>query len=338
MTGTAAPWMIDRATYPETTPREQLRFLLSYAILAPSTHNTQPWQFTVLDDRIELWADTSRLLPRIDPERRQLHMSCGAALMNLRIAMRCHGNLDEVAYLPDEARPDLLAVLKRGDDAEPSARDLELFDAIPRRRTNRDPFRDTPIGQNLADEIMGEAASEQAWMVRLHPFQKLDVADAIAKADHRQYADQSYRDELAEWLVPRGSMRHDGVPMAKRDVATTLPLLAPLAVRLLDRGDTVAAHEAALTVQAPMIAVLGTELDDPLAWLWAGEALEAVFLHATGDGVAMSFLNQVVEDPELRRAVATATNHDGFPQLVLRFGYGPEQTPTPRRSIREMMR
>jgi hypothetical protein len=39
--------------------RERLTFLCRYAILAPSTMNTQPWTFRVKNDEVELRADLS---------------------------------------------------------------------------------------------------------------------------------------------------------------------------------------------------------------------------------------------------------------------------------------
>ena len=337
LTETSSVWAIDAANYPVTDSLEQLRFLVGYAILAPSTHNTQPWRFVVTGDRIDLWSDPSRSLPQIDPDQRQLFMSCGAALMNLRLAIRRFGHSERVLYLPDARHPDLIASVSPDEAARPAPRDRALFDAIVRRRTNRDPFLDRPIGQDLANEIMKEAADQQAWMVRLESHDKLTVAYAIAEADRRRFADATYRDELSHWLVPRGSDRRDGIPMVKKDVATALPLVAPIAVRHLDRGGVIASHEAALTTHAPMLAVLGTELDEPLAWLWAGQALEAVFLRATSHDVAMSFLNQVVEDAEMRDVIADASNHSGVPQLVLRFGYGPPQLATPRRPLADVL-
>ncbi len=55
---------------------------------APSVHNTQPWRFAIHDSAIDLLADTSRLLPSIDPDGRELMISCGAALFGLRLGMR----------------------------------------------------------------------------------------------------------------------------------------------------------------------------------------------------------------------------------------------------------
>jgi len=130
MTEASSELATDEASYPATGPLDQLRFLVGYAILAPSSHNTQPWRFVVAADRIELWFDPSRSLPAIDPEQRQLFMSCGAALMNLRLAIRRFGHTERVRHLPDPGHPDLIASVSRGEAAPPAARDVALFEAI----------------------------------------------------------------------------------------------------------------------------------------------------------------------------------------------------------------
>ena len=55
------PWQVSEHDFPRGgTEQEQLLFLLNYAILAPSSHNTQPWLFRVADDGIEIYADRRR--------------------------------------------------------------------------------------------------------------------------------------------------------------------------------------------------------------------------------------------------------------------------------------
>src|SRR5512134_2492700 len=65
---------------------ERLRFLLQWAVLAPSRHNTQPWAFEIEGDELRVYSDASRSLPVADPDGRQLVMSCGAVIVNLRLA------------------------------------------------------------------------------------------------------------------------------------------------------------------------------------------------------------------------------------------------------------
>ena len=72
-------------------PEDQLRFLLRYAILAPSSHNTQPWLFDVRDSEFELWVDMSRALPHSDPTGREMYLSLGCCLGNFLLAAESFG-------------------------------------------------------------------------------------------------------------------------------------------------------------------------------------------------------------------------------------------------------
>ncbi len=83
---------------------ERLRFFLQWAVLAPSRHNTQPWLFEIEGDELLLFADASRALPVADPDGRQLLMSCGAALVNLRLAAAHFGHATSVELIPGHRR------------------------------------------------------------------------------------------------------------------------------------------------------------------------------------------------------------------------------------------
>src|SRR3712207_6590073 len=83
------PWNVSEEDFSESgQAEEKLRYLLNYAVLAPSGHNTQPWLFNVSGRAVELHADRTRGLPVVDPEDRALVISCGAALFFLRVAIR----------------------------------------------------------------------------------------------------------------------------------------------------------------------------------------------------------------------------------------------------------
>src|SRR5579859_2941987 len=87
--------------------------VIRIAQMAPSVYNTQPWVFWIrADDRMELRANVSgwpqsellgpdRRLLVADPLSRELAISCGAALFNLRLAFRVMGHDVAVWLLPD---------------------------------------------------------------------------------------------------------------------------------------------------------------------------------------------------------------------------------------------
>src|SRR2546429_9934478 len=116
---------------------EQVHSVLEAAIAAPSLHNTQPWRFRCTPDAIELYADTTRTLPAADPDNQELVLACGAALLNLRLAVRAAGSYPDTRLCPDPRRPELLATVRPQGPLRPTPTDRELVAAIPRPRTNR---------------------------------------------------------------------------------------------------------------------------------------------------------------------------------------------------------
>src|SRR5512140_1059344 len=144
-----ATYDIEEAEFPRTGLLEdQFRFLLRYVILAPSTHNTQPWRFALSADGIEIYADYTRRLPVADSANRELLMSVGAAIMNLRVAAAHFGFACRVDYNinGDSERPIAVASLVPGGPPDAKSEHLaSLFGAIPRRHTNRNPFLVTRI-------------------------------------------------------------------------------------------------------------------------------------------------------------------------------------------------
>ncbi len=317
---------------------DRLRWLLRYAIMAPSTHNTQPWRFRVrAHGVVEVHGDAGRTLGVIDKQRRQLVMSVGAALYNLRVALARYGHVACVDPFPDQRQPDLIARVDLGATAAPSRLDHDLFDAIPRRRTNRQPFKPLPVAARIFDELARVAREEGATLTRLHPRAKAPLAEVITLADRTQFADAAFRKELARWLVPSGSRRLDGIPFVKKEYGSSLPF-GPMMVRSFDIGGRVAASERQLATGSPVLVVLSTAGDTREDWLAAGQAMEAVLLRAVCFGLSASFLNQPLEIAAIRPRVAELAGDGGKPQLVLRMGYGPRvEKATPRRPLAEVL-
>jgi hypothetical protein len=263
-------------------------------------------------------------------------MSCGAALYNLRVSLRAAGRRAVVALFPDHARPELLATVEVGTVRVPTDDDRALAAAIPVRRTQRRAFATRPIAAAISDDFSAAAAREGAWLVRLVPPQKRALADLVADADQRQLGARKYRRELSRWLVPAWRARRDGIPLERKEYGSASPLAATALLRP-SLGRRFGAIERSRIVGAPAVVVIGTERDDPAAWLACGQALEAVLLAATARGLAASFLNQVLELGDLRERVRVLARPGGHPHMILRLGHGAYEAPVPRRPLGEVL-
>jgi hypothetical protein len=70
----------------------------------------------------------------------------------------------------------------------------------------------------------------------------------------------------------------------------------------------------------------------------AGEALQRVLLTATVEGLAVSFLSQLVEVSDVRAGVQDLVASIRPPQVVLRIGHGWPTVRTPRRPVADLLR
>lgn len=309
-----------------------LRECLTAAAAAPSIHNTQPWLFGVRPGTVDVYADRRRLLPVIDPHGRELLVSVGAAIFNLRVALLAHGRVPIQRLWPDLRRPDLVARVTIGPHTTvpPTAR--LLAQAIPHRHTNRRPFSDVPVASDVLAELADAAAAEGATLVVAGSEVRRAVLGLVRAAENRWRHDPAYWCELATWTADRPG-RRDGIPPAAFGPWSAMEL-----VPLRDFGLTqpFRGRHATGFEQSPTIVLLYTAADTRDQWVRAGEALQRVLLTATVRGLAATPMTQPLEIPELRDLLTDAAGGQ-VAQVILRLGYGLPATPTPRRCVDELL-
>jgi nitroreductase len=319
-------------------PADLLRFLLGWAVLAPSRHNAQPWTFEIEGDEARVYADPWRALPALDPRDRELEMACGAALLNLRIAAAHFGWATSHEIVAGGRRDGMLARLRLEERRPPTEDDEELFRAIPRRRTCRLPLegREPPAG--LVARLARDAAAEGGVLRAVEEAERAAVAELVAEGDRRQWADGRVRAEHARWTRTGGSSRRDGMPAWSLGLSDAAAFLQPIWLRVTDPGAVEAERDRRRVAGARVLLCLASGGEHPADHVAAGQALQRVLLRAAGAGLAACYLSSPVEVPDLARRLRDALGMRGYPQVLFRIGYGGTLRPTPRRPVDEVVR
>jgi hypothetical protein len=134
---------------------------------APSVHNTQPWAIEIGPDSVELYERSEVALPRHDLSGRDRVISCGAAVVNLELAIRALGRNATVSLFPDATRPDLVAKVRIPGRKDPTRVEEEQYSAIFRRRSYRAPFSLQPAHASTLRSLAHATATPGTGRCRL---------------------------------------------------------------------------------------------------------------------------------------------------------------------------
>jgi nitroreductase len=301
---------------------------LRAAVAAPSIHNTQPWRFRPFADGVDVFADHTRRLGVVDPTGREVLISVGAALFNLRIAVLSHGRTPLTRLMRDSTQSDHVATVRFGRPVHVSETVHRLALAIPHRRTNRRPFSNTSIPKEVLAELVDATAVEGGRLAVADPGTREAVLSLVRLAERRERDEPAYWSELADWTGGWRD-RRDGVPPEAYGPWSAMETVPIRDFGLIEPGRRrrVATFEA-----EPTIAVLYSTGDTPRQWVVAGQALERVLLTATVRGVATTLMTQPLEIPRFRELLCDSAA-GLVPQAIVRFGYGPPSASTPRRPL-----
>lgn len=333
-------WTVREQDFPRNgSAADKLAFCVRYAVLAPSTYNTQPWHFKVQGNTISVYADRRYALPVIDPDDRALMMTCAGALYALRLAVRHFGYAETTEFLPDPNDENLIARVKLGDALEgKNDPDSEaLFKAIPKRHTNRGAFAEKDVPEEHLHALQSAASTENAWLHICTPAERRIITRMVAEADHIQSGDKHFRRELAVWTDPRRALDGDGMAYMGLKYTDVVSSLSPSVARRFETGNRAPANDQDLEQNAPVIAVLGAKSGGLAERLYAGQAMMRVLLQAEALGLSASPMNQPCEVPALRLMLHDELEHQGRAQMIFRFGYGGKPVFSPRRDLSKVL-
>lgn len=308
--------------------------LVRYATLAANGHNTQPWRFRIGDGVIDISPDFSRATPIVDPDDHHLFVSLGCASENLAIAAAATGHPGQIQADGDGK---IRFVYSKGP-ARPDA----LFGAIPRRQSTRADYDGRPVSRADIETIRKAAAGPGVRLVLLSERARINqVRDLVVAGNDAQMRDPAFLAELKHWLRfnPRRAIETgDGLFSACTGNPVMPASLGRLAFDLFFTAEAENNRYARQIASSAGIAVFLAEREDKARWIAVGRACQRFALAATALGLKHAFVNQPVEVARLRPELATLVGEAGRrPDIVMRFGYGPDLPFSPRRPVEEVL-
>lgn len=312
-------WLVSENNFPENGDMaDKLKFLLRYAILAPSSHNVQPWKFKIDGNKADFYVDFSKSLKIANPDNRELFISTGCAIANFVIAAKHFGFNPKITY---SGEGDLAASVL----LEPSQKQKNgLFEQITKRHTDRDPYFDKTIPQNDMENL--QKCCEGAVVLTLAADKQIksEIAELVRTGDITQFNDKAYRDELSFW-IRKGILGNTGL----------IAWLISLIMSDFNIGSTIGAGEKKSIETSSAFAILSSDKNERVSWIKTGEVFEKIALTATGLGMCLQPMNQgSIQVPAHREKLKSLLNITGIPNFAFRIGYAEIQNKhTPRHEL-----
>ena len=171
-------------------------------------------------------------------------------------------------------------------------------------------------------------------MTILSSAQESRLRTLLAQAHRQQLADPEWVVEFQAWTA-RPELADDGVPVRAAGLAPGSHDLWTLR----DFGEG-AGRQAGIGndfEQQPLVAVLATHTDSAYDQVQAGTATERMLLAATTQGLAASFMSQVIEVDDARLELKRLLGGSLHPQAVFRIGYGSPVPSSGRRDVSDLV-
>jgi nitroreductase len=296
--------------------------LLYLASLAPSAHNSQPWEIRVASpDRWYVALAPSRRLPVVDPADREAKLSVGAFVENLKQAGDYYGRPVELAAIGDETEQGLAVLFVGSSDAR--AVDLN---ALRRRRTLHAAFAPRRLRRGHVDELLRGVGDARYFPPGSPEARWLD--EATYEANRAQTERQPAMEELARWIAWSDSEARDrrlGLTPASMEIDG---LAGWWTRHFYDPDDVVTERFRQRTLARVRDKLAGSggwiavwsEDGSSEALLDAGRRCERLWLRARVLDVGVHPMSQALEEPPWREDIANLLD-TGPVQFLLRVGY-----------------
>jgi len=317
---------------------EKIKFLLEFAIRAPSTHNSQPWLFKLGDSSCDIYLNPEKRLPKADPTERDIFISLGCCIENLIIVSGYYGVLKQVKFYNKNSKNLVAKIVFDFLSPRKEIKSLKgLVTAITYRSNSRGLFNSKKIESRIINRIKKILGG---FDLKIHCIDDREtivkLAGYTAKGLLMAHSDKEFRKEMADWIIGNNSSRLEGIPTYSMKVPNIISPIFPLLIKQINLGKILSRLNFKSIASAPLVCVITAKKNSSRNWLKVGQLAESVMLELNKNNIKTSIYLASVEMDGLYRKVMNVLGTTYKPQFVFCAGYMDEKfKPTPRIPLEE---
>lgn len=289
------------------TNHEKIKLMLQYGTLAPSTHNTQPWQFEIKQNGLKVYIDFDKAIPIADPTMRDMYISIGALIKNVELAAHEFGVQVIIKYPKVLKKRELVAEMTFEDlEKARTPTNSALLQGILKRQNYRGFFKEE-FDHTMLQEIVRDVITRHT---EINPTITTDeekieaLAQLTVRGLRMGYATQEFRHEISSYINHNLSRKNHGLHGHSLRLNLPQSLVIPKVMKRKDIGKKLGDLNYRSFIASPAVMVLSTKEDDERAWLATGQAMEEIMVRAAAKGMFASLYTASIEMGNLRSELA----------------------------------
>lgn len=301
----------------ESSLAQKLPEIVDLARLAPSVHNTQPWQVRSKDTTIEVSIRTQYALKDGDPTRRQTIISLGIFCESLSIVSQAYGFITKKIVCVDD-RATLW--LEKGKPDPKSQTNVEL---LQRRCTDRSLYKPAHLDEKLLHTLQKAARFGDIKTLVITERSFIDkLASLTSKGISLALSNPAFRRELSHYLVVPWSKKNRGISVRSLYIPWLLAIFEPWLIRWGIGLKTEASLEKKRWLSASGVVLILGDGDFSKYWFDAGRTYLRVSLAIEAAGLSQATSAAIVEASNYHEDIEEELHTSQRILCVIRIGKG----------------
>lgn len=306
---------------------EKIKFLLRYAVLAPSTHNIQPWLYRVRNNTCELLFNPELKLKYADQKGRDLYISLGCTLENLILAARYYGLKENIAYEANDNDDNRVATILFEEMNEgPDERYQNLLETMLARVNTRGPFIDKKVSPELISKLEDLSDTDYSSLgIQINFIEDKEkikkMAELTAKGMKLAHGNKAFRREMSHWIVNNYTRRKEGMIGYSMNMPGPISFFISSVIKYFNMGSIMGKLNLMSVSSAPLLCLVTAPKNEAETWIKIGRLAERTILELNDKGLSTSIYLASIEMGDLYQEVRKIVNSADDPQFAFVAGY-----------------
>ena len=321
----------------QKTDEERIRYLLKYAVLAPSTHNSQPWLFRIKENICEIYLNKEKKIPHADPTGRDMYISLGCCIENFIIAAKYFGVFDNLELV---MKRDLIAKITINGRVSKNKEKLsKITKTIINRQNKRGSYSKNFIPRILLNKIYKFANDYKGVhvMININRETITEVSRLTGRSVSDSYKKPKFRQEIIRWFIGNNSLKKEGLPGYSLLLPNIISKIFPIMINKINLGPLISFMTTKKMNTSRALFIFSSKNDTKEDWVMVGRFAERAMLELQEKKLSTSIYVAAIEgSKKYRKELKKILNLDGRPQFLFVAGYMNSKIKhTPRYNVEE---